>query len=153
MIKGLIRGLKSSFEMVDITQKEVTHRTAVAQGKVVFSSEGFLHLQQKGSNKGDVPRIAEFAGIMGAKATSSLLPLCHPVPINKVKVEISYDKPSLSMIVEATAISDAKTGVEMEALTAVSISCLTIYDMCKNFEKNLQITDIKLLSKEKSKIE
>ena len=138
--------------MVDVSMKEVTNRIASAEGRVIFTKNGYSHLIEIGSSKGNIIQIAEIAGIMGAKETSKLLPLCHPIPLNKVKVEITYDPLSFSVLVKAFAISDAKTGVEMEALTAVSISCLTIYDMCKNFEKNLQIQYIKLISKEKNKI-
>lgn len=138
--------------MVDVSPKEVVHRIALAEGRVVFTPEGFKHLQEVGSSKGSITAVAEIAGIMGAKETSRLLPMCHPIPLNKVKVEITPNSENHSVLVKATAISDAKTGVEMEALTAVSISCLTIYDMCKNFEKHLQIQDIRLVSKEKIKI-
>lgn len=137
--------------MVDISSKEVVHRTALAEGKVLFSSEGFKYLQDKGSSKGNIIQIAEVAGIMAGKQTSNLLPLCHPIPLHKLKVEITPDPLNSSIIVRALAITDAKTGVEMEALTAVSVSCLTIYDMCKNFEKSLEIHNIRLLSKEKTK--
>ena len=148
MFRTILR-LKSTYEMVDVSSKPIQHRTAVAEGKIYFSSEGFHHLTTKGSSKGNIQQMAEVSGILAAKDTPRLLPLCHTVPIHKVKVEIS-EVPSESCIkVQALAISDARTGVEMEALTAVSISLLTIYDMCKNFEKNLRITDIHLISKEK----
>lgn len=141
-----------SYEMFDVSGKEILHRTAVAEGKVVFSNEGFMHLQERGSKKGSIQEMAEIAGIMGAKETSRLLPLCHPLPLHKVKVELTTLPESHSILVHATAITDAKTGVEMEALTAVSISCLTIYDMCKSFDSSMIIQDIKLLSKVKEQI-
>ena len=151
MRKNIVRFF-ANYSMVDISEKDVSHRTASARGKVFFSDEGFKHLVEKGSSKGDVFKMAEVAGIMAAKNTSNLLPLCHPIPINKVSVKVGYDYDSKSVVVDADAVSDAKTGVEMEALTAVSVSCLTVYDMCKNFEKNMEIRDLKLLSKEKTKI-
>jgi cyclic pyranopterin phosphate synthase len=93
--------------------------------------------------------MAEIAGIMAAKETSRLLPLCHQIALNKVKVEINFVPEEFCVLVSTSAISDASTGVEMEALVAASVSCLTIYDMCKNFEKNMRINDVKLISKEK----
>jgi cyclic pyranopterin phosphate synthase len=135
--------------MVDISSKPVQHRTAKAEGKIFFSAEGFKHLLEKGSSKGSIHQMSEVAGILAAKQTSNLLPLCHPLSISKVKVELKEDLQEKSVKVEALVISDGKTGVEMEALTAVSVSLLTIYDMCKNFEKLLKIGDIKLVYKEK----
>lgn len=145
----LILRAKSSYEMVDVSAKPTQHRTAVAEGKIYFSPEGFNHLITKGSSKGKIHQMSEIAGILAAKDVPRLLPLCHTVPIHKVKVELEELHSESCVRVQALAISDAKTGVEMEALTAVSVSLLTIYDMCKNFEKNLRITDIHLISKEK----
>lgn len=135
--------------MVDVSGKPIQHRTAKAEGKIFFSPEGFQHLVVHGSSKGKIHQMAEVAGILAAKQTPTLLPLCHTVPIHKVKVEVKEELDGNLVRVTAVAVSDARTGVEMEALTAVSVSLLTIYDLCKNFEKNLRIGDIKLLSKEK----
>jgi cyclic pyranopterin monophosphate synthase len=144
-----LRRLFSAYEMVDVSNKTVLHRTALAEGKVVFTPEGYKHLVEQGSSKGNIQQMAEIAGIMAAKETSKLLPLCHQLNLNKVKVEIQHLPEEFSVLVKSLAISDSLTGVEMEALVAVSVSCLTIYDMCKNFEKNMKINEVKLISKQK----
>ena len=97
--------------------------------------------------KGDVITIAQLAGIMGAKQTSTLIPLCHPLPLNKVDVQIEIDPANNRLVVTATASTSSKTGVEMEALTAVSVACLTLYDMCKAVDKSMVIGDIRLIKK------
>jgi cyclic pyranopterin monophosphate synthase len=131
--------------MVDVSGKNVTTRRAVASGKVLLSTETLSVLKSQANPKGDPLEIARIAGIMGAKKTSELIPLCHQLNLSKVNVtaEIVDD----GIILQAEAITDAKTGVEMEALTAVSVAALTIYDMCKAVQKDILITDIRLESK------
>jgi len=132
-------------QMVDVSGKTVTQRTATAEGKVLMSQDAF---DLSGPNKkGDPIAIAELAGIMGAKKTSDLIPLCHPLPLTKVTTQIEPLTTEIGYHVKATAKTDGKTGVEMEALTAVSISCLTLYDMLKAVDKAIEITDIRLLQK------
>jgi cyclic pyranopterin phosphate synthase len=128
--------------MVDVSGKDVTTRRAVASGKVLLSAETLSTLKSQTNPKGDPLEIARIAGIMGAKKTSELIPLCHQLNLSKVNVtaEIRDD----GIYLEAEAITDAKTGVEMEALTAVSVAALTIYDMCKAVQKDIVITDIRL---------
>jgi len=132
--------------MVDVSDKPETAREAVAEGVVIMAPET-LALAQGGAAKGDVMGVARLAGIMGAKRTSDLIPLCHPLPITKVAVDLVPD-PSLPGIrVTATVRTAGKTGVEMEALTAVSTACLTVYDMLKAAQKDMRIEGIRLLSK------
>ena len=131
--------------MVDVSGKDVTTRRAVASGKVLLSAETLSVLKSQTNPKGDPLEIARIAGIMGAKKTPELIPLCHQLNLSKVNIaaEIVND----GIYLTAEAITDAKTGVEMEALTAVSVAALTIYDMCKAVQKDIVITDIKLESK------
>ena len=128
--------------MVDVSGKDVTTRRAIASGKVLLSAETVSTLKSQTNPKGDPLEIARIAGIMGAKRTSELIPLCHQLNLSKVNVtaEIRDD----GIYLEAEAITNAKTGVEMEALTAVSVAALTIYDMCKAVQKDIVITDIRL---------
>lgn len=132
--------------MVDVSQKEETAREAVAEGYVRMTAET-LALAQGGAAKGDVLGVARLAGIMGAKRTSDLIPLCHPLPISKVSLELTPDEHLPGIRVSATVRTTGRTGVEMEALTAVSTACLTIYDMLKAAEKSMQIEAIRLVSK------
>ena len=133
--------------MVDVSSKAVTNRKAIAIGHVKMSSET-LALVQKGDNKkGDVFLVAELAGIMGAKRTSDLIPLCHPLPLSKVNVRIEISDSLPGLTVSAETKTSGQTGVEMEALTAVSIACLTIYDMLKAVDKHMIIGDIMLVEK------
>jgi len=137
--------------MVDVSAKPVTDRIAVAEGYVVMQPATLALISEGRAKKGDVLSVARLAGIMGAKQTASLIPLCHPLPITKVAVELTCD-PSLNAVrVEATVKTGGQTGVEMEALTAVSIACLTIYDMVKAVEKSMRIDGIKLLLKDGGK--
>jgi cyclic pyranopterin monophosphate synthase len=129
-------------KMVDVSGKEVTTRRAVASGKVKLSAETLEALQTSANPKGDPLEIARIAGIMAAKKTPELIPLCHQ--INLSKVNISAEIRDFGIYIEAEAITDARTGVEMEALTAVSVAALTIYDMCKAVQKDIEITDIRL---------
>lgn len=132
--------------MVDVSGKAVTTREAMAEGCVAMLPET-LALAQGGAAKGDVMGVARLAGIMAAKRTADLIPLCHPLPISKVSLDLTPD-PSLPGIrVSATVCTTGQTGVEMEALTAVSIACLTIYDMLKAAEKSMTIQDIRLTRK------
>ncbi|RJE81173.1 cyclic pyranopterin monophosphate synthase MoaC [Paracoccus sp. JM45] len=136
--------------MVDVSAKEETAREAVATGCVIMAAET-LALAKGGAAKGDVLGVARLAGIMGAKRTADLIPLCHPLPIAKVALELTPDDTLPGIRVTATVRTTGRTGVEMEALTAVSTACLTIYDMLKAAEKSMQITDIRLLRKEGGK--
>ena len=132
--------------MVDVSAKAETARTAIAEGLVLMAPET-LALAQGGAAKGDVMGVARLAGIMGAKRTSDLIPLCHPLPISKVAVELEPDASLPGIRVTATVSTTGRTGVEMEALTAVSTACLTIYDMLKAAQKDMRIEGIRLLSK------
>lgn len=131
--------------MVDISGKESTTRRAVASCRVILSADTVAALRSGANPKGDPLEIARIAGIMAAKKTPELIPLCHQIELSKVNVaaELRDD----GVYLEAEAITDAKTGVEMEALTAVTVAALTIYDMCKAVQKNIEITDIRLESK------
>ena len=133
--------------MVDVSDKSVTSRRAVASGSVKMS-QATLDLVKAGDNKkGHVQSVAELAGIMGAKKTSDLIPLCHPLPLSKINVRIIIKDDLPGLTVTAETKTTGQTGVEMEALTAVSIACLTIYDMLKAAEKGIMIGEIKLLQK------
>ena len=136
--------------MVDVSGKEETAREAVATGCVTMSPET-LALAQGGAAKGDVLGVARLAGIMGAKRTSDLIPLCHPLPIAKVSLDLVPDPDLPGIRVTATVRTTGRTGVEMEALTAVSTACLTLYDMLKAAEKGMRIEGIRLLRKEGGK--
>ncbi len=137
--------------MVDVSGKAITHRKAIAIGHVKMGAET-LALVQKGDNKkGDVFSVAELAGIMGAKRTSDLIPLCHPLPLSKVNVRIEISDSLPGLTVSAETKTSGQTGVEMEALTAVSVACLTIYDMLKAADKHMIIGDIMLVEKQGGK--
>lgn len=133
--------------MVDVTEKAVTGRTAVATGKIYVSEEIFNHLQQGIVKKGDVLGVARLAGIMAAKKTSELIPLCHLLMLTKCTVYFELLPEEKAVAVFCTVKTDGKTGVEMEALTGVQIALLTIYDMCKAIDKNMLISDVHLVSK------
>lgn len=137
---------KGQAHMVDVSTKPVTDRKAVAEGLVIMLPET-LALAQGGAAKGDVLGVARLAGIMGAKRTSDLIPLCHPLPITKVGLELVPDPDLPGIRVTATVRTSGQTGVEMEALTAVSVACLTVYDMLKAAEKGMRIENIRLLKK------
>ncbi len=137
--------------MVDVSDKPVTARVAVAEGFVVMSAETLALVTSGSAKKGDVLGIARLAGIMGAKKTADLIPLCHPLPITKVALELTADESLPGIRVEATVKTGGQTGVEMEALTAVSIACLTIYDMVKAVEKSMLIEGIRLVLKDGGK--
>ena len=137
--------------MVDVGNKNITQRIAEAEGEVIFDKKTFKKIESLKSKKGSINNVAVIAGIMGAKETSRLIPLCHNIPINSVKIEILKNVKKNLMKVKAIVKTSSKTGVEMEALTAVTISCLTIYDMCKNLNKSIKINNIKLISKKGGK--
>jgi len=133
--------------MVDVGGKKDTQRVAVAAGSISMSAEAFGLVKSGGMAKGDVLGIARIAGIMASKKVDSLIPLCHPLMINKSEIDFSFDDALQTVHIEATVAITGKTGVEMEALTAVSVAALTIYDMCKAVDKTMVIDDIRLLKK------
>lgn len=133
--------------MVDVGSKPVTQRVAVARGSVLMRPETLALVRANGFDKGDVLGVARVAGIMAAKNTSQLIPLCHPIPLNHVSIEFHFDDSRNTVDIEATASTMAKTGVEMEALTAVSVAALTIYDMCKSADRKIKIDDVRLVRK------
>ena len=137
--------------MVDVSDKPVTARVAVAEGFVVMSAETLALVTSGTAKKGDVLGIARLAGIMAAKKTADLIPLCHPLPITKVALDLTPDTNLPGIRVEATVKTGGQTGVEMEALTAVSVACLTIYDMVKAVEKSMRIEGIRLVLKDGGK--
>jgi cyclic pyranopterin monophosphate synthase len=132
-------------KMVDVSEKQETARTAAASAKVLLSEATIKVLRTRASPKGDPLEIARIAGIMAAKRTSELIPLCHQLNLSKVEITAEITEEGIAL--EATAKTTAQTGVEMEALTAVSVAALTIYDMCKAVQKDIVITDIRLESK------
>ena len=131
--------------MVDVGAKSVTARQAVATGRITMSAEAAAAIAAGAVKKGDVLAIARIAGIMAAKKTSDLIPLCHPLPLTKIAIELAPDETGITAT--ATAATAAKTGVEMEALTAVSVTLLTIYDMAKALDKGMVIGEVRLRSK------
>ncbi len=137
--------------MVDVSGKPATARTAIAQGLVRMSAETLALVTEGRAGKGDVLGVARLAGIMGAKRTADLIPLCHPLALTKVALDLTPDIALPGIRVEATVRTSGQTGVEMEALTAVSVACLTIYDMLKAAEKSMEISDIRLVMKEGGK--
>ena len=133
--------------MVDVGAKANTHRTAVATGRIRMQAATLALIESGTAKKGDVLGIARLAGIMGAKKTSDLIPLCHPIALTRVAVEFEVLTESSEVVCTATAENVGQTGVEMEALTAVQVALLTIYDMCKAADRGMVITDVKLLEK------
>ena len=133
--------------MVDVAAKPATHRVAVAQGRIVMTAATLAIILEGTAKKGDVLGIARIAGIMAAKKTSELIPLCHPLALTRVALEFISDTSNASIGCMATVETVGPTGVEMEALTAVQIALLTIYDMCKAVDRAMVITDVKLLEK------
>ena len=134
-------------KMVDVGEKPVSVRTAVARGRVLVSQETFALIRSGGMKKGDVLTVAQVAGVMGAKRTPDLIPMCHPILIDGIDLELHLDEAGYSVEIEATVSCAGRTGVEMEALTAVSTAALTVYDMCKAVQKDMVIADIRLVSK------
>lgn len=133
--------------MIDVGAKEETQREAVARGAVLMRPETLQKIAEGGMPKGDVLAVARIAGIMAAKRTSDLIPLCHPLLLTHVAVVLTPDPGASTIRIEATVRTTGKTGVEMEALTAVSAAALTIYDMCKAVDRGMQISDIRLAQK------
>jgi len=133
--------------MVDVSNKSITTRVAVAQGVIQMSSETFNTIIQEKNKKGNVLETARIAGIMASKKTSELIPLCHPLPLSQAQIDFFPQTATNSFIIQSMVKTDAKTGVEMEALTSVSVAALTIYDMCKAVEKGMLISDIHLVKK------
>ena len=133
--------------MVDVSDKPETRREAVAEGRVLCNAETLGLIRQGGVKKGDVLSVARLAGIMGAKQTAALIPLCHPLPLSAVSLDLSLDEAASAVRIRATCRTDGKTGVEMEALTAVSVAALTVYDMIKAVQKDAVIDGIRLLEK------
>ena len=133
--------------MVDVGHKPDTERIAVARGEIHMKSETLELIRAGQLKKGDVLTVAKIAGITGAKRTSDLIPLCHPLPLTRVEVNLELDESLPGVIITATARTIGKTGVEMEALTAVSVAALTVYDMAKAAEKTMRIQNIRLVEK------
>lgn len=133
--------------MVDVGGKDNTSRVAVAAGRVIMEPETFRMVREGATAKGDALGVARIAGIMAAKKVDSLIPLCHPLAVNKVEIDFQFLEDGRSIGIEATVSLTGKTGVEMEALTAVSVAALTLYDMCKAVDKRMVIADIRLLRK------
>jgi cyclic pyranopterin phosphate synthase len=133
--------------MVDVGGKEITERTATAEGRVTMAPATLARIAERGFAKGDVLAVAQLAGIMGAKRTADLIPLCHPLPLSSVKVELTPEPATESVVIRATCKFTGRTGVEMEALTAVSVAALTVYDMCKAVDREMRIEGIRLVHK------
>ena len=137
--------------MVDVSDKPTTSRVAIASGSVQMTAATLALVTEQRAAKGDVLGVARLAGIMGAKRTADLIPLCHPLPITKVALDLTPDPALPGIRVQATVKTTGQTGVEMEALTAVSVACLTIYDMLKAAEKSMKIMDISVILKDGGK--
>ncbi|WP_214647923.1 cyclic pyranopterin monophosphate synthase MoaC [Ruegeria lacuscaerulensis] len=137
--------------MVDVSEKAVTNRVAVASGHIKMAQETFDLISEGRAKKGDVLGVARLAGIMGAKKTPDLIPLCHPLPVTKVAVELMLDPDLPGVQIEATVKTSGQTGVEMEALTAASTAALTVYDMTKAVDKAMEIGGIRVLLKDGGK--
>ncbi|MBQ6388698.1 MAG: cyclic pyranopterin monophosphate synthase MoaC [Mogibacterium sp.] len=133
--------------MVDVSGKDVTKRTAVATGKIKVSPEVMAAVLGRKIKKGDVFTVAQVAGIMGTKRTSDLIPMCHPLSLTNAKVSFEIDEEENEITAFCTAVTEGKTGVEMEALTGVTVTLLTIYDMCKAIDKRMLIKDVHLVEK------
>ena len=142
---------KGDAHMVDISDKAVTDRIARATGRVKMSPQTLDIIVKGLAQKGDVLAVAQLAGIMGCKQTSNLIPLCHPLPISKVAVELTAEPATSSVVISSTVKTTGQTGIEMEALTAVSIAALTVYDMLKAVDRAMEITDIKVVLKDGGK--
>ena len=134
-------------DMVDVGDKPTTQRMARAAGRVIMKPETLQLIREGNLKKGDVLGVARIAGIMGAKRTADLIPLCHPLPIDSITLELSFNEKDSAIAIEARVKTGGKTGVEMEALTAVSVAALTIYDMAKAVDRGMRIVDIRLLEK------
>lgn len=133
--------------MVDVSPKPITHRTATAQGRVLLSPEAFALVQSNAIKKGDVLTVAQIAGINAAKQTGTLIPLCHPLPLSKIDVNLTLDQSNHAVNISATVSCNAQTGVEMEAIVGVSMAACTVYDMCKAVDRGIRIVDIRVVEK------
>ena len=133
--------------MVDVGEKPISQRVAVAGARVLVNENTFNLIKSGGMKKGDVLTVAQIAGVMGAKRTPDIIPMCHPILMDGINLELSLDEERLSVEIKAEVRCDGRTGVEMEALSAVSIAALTVYDMCKAVQKDMVISDIRLISK------
>lgn len=138
---------RGSARMVDVGEKPKTQRTAIAAGRVRVNADTFALIRTGGVKKGDVLTVAQVAGIMAAKRTPDIIPMCHPIAITGVELSLSLNEVALAVDIEATVSCTGETGVEMEALTAVSAAALTVYDMCKAVQRDIVIEDIRLLRK------
>ena len=134
-------------KMVDVGEKPISQRVAVAAARILVNEHTFSLIRSGGMKKGDVLTVAQIAGVMGAKRTPDLIPMCHPILIDGINLSLHLDEMRGSVEIEATVSCDGRTGVEMEALTAVSTAALTVYDMCKAVQKDMVISDIRLLQK------
>lgn len=133
--------------MVDVTDKEITSRAATARARIVMQPETLALIRRGDAKKGDVLGVARLAGIMAAKRTADLIPLCHPLPISAVAVELTTDTVTSAVEIEATVRTTGRTGVEMEALTAASVAALTVYDMCKAVDRGMRIEALRVVRK------
>ena len=140
-------GNEGRAKMVNVGEKPVSTRTAVATGRVLVNRETLDLIKSGGMKKGDVLAVAQVAGVMGAKRTPDIIPMCHPIIIDGIDLELSLNDELCSVEIKAAVSCDGRTGVEMEALSAVSVAALTVYDMCKAVQKDMVISDIRLLSK------
>ena len=147
MVKLTHIGDDGEARMVDVSDKDVTDRTATARGSVLMAPETLKLIIDGTVKKGDVISVARLAGIMAAKRTADLIPLCHPLALNRIDVDLSCDPDRNAIEIVATCRVSGRTGVEMEALTAVSTAALTVYDMCKAVDRGMQLTDIRLVHK------
>lgn len=142
---------KGAAHMVDVSAKDITHRVAVARGSISMKPETLALIIEGRAKKGDVLGVARLAGIMAAKKTPDIIPLCHPLALSKVAVELSADVENNSVEIEATVKTTGQTGVEMEALTAVSVAALTVHDMVKAVDKGMIISDVRVVLKDGGK--
>ena len=134
-------------KMVNVGEKPITQRVAVAAGRVLVNEHTFSLIRSGGMKQGDVLTVAQIAGVMGAKRTPDLIPMCHPIVMDGIDLKLSLNREKLCVEISATVICDGRTGVEMEALTAAATAALTVYDMCKAVQKDMVISDICLLEK------
>ena len=134
-------------KMVDVGEKPISQRTAVAAGRVLVNEHTFALIQSGGVKKGDVLTVAQIAGVMGAKHTPDIIPMCHPILVDGINLELHLDEQRKSVEIRASVSCDGRTGVEMEALTAVTTAALTVYDMCKAVQRDMVIADIRLVEK------
>jgi len=144
-------GEKGKARMVDVTAKKVTHREALARGKVLTKPATAKRIEEMNLAKGDVLSVARIAGIMAAKKTWALIPLCHPIELTDIDIDFTIHSEKGEIDIQALARTAGRTGVEMEAMTAVSVAALTIYDMCKSADREISISDIKLMKKKGGK--